>query len=112
MASMDDQFFRKLTRGTLPLLVWAAHFSFVYLLAAAQCMPGALRPGGPNRVLLGVGSGLALAVCLYLAWRERGILRDPKAASVLDWGAGLAAVLAVVGIVWDSVPILLASGCA
>lgn len=112
MASMDDQFFRKLTRGTLPLLVWGGHFSFCYLVAAAQCMPGALRPGGPDRVLLGIATALALAVCLWLAWRERGILRDPKAASILDWGAALGAVLALVGIVWNGVPVLLAGGCA
>ena len=112
MASMDDQFFRKLMRGTLPLLVWGAHFTFCYLLAAAQCMPGALRPGGPNRVLLGIATALALAVCLWLAWRERGILRDPKAASVLDWGGALGAVLALIAIVWNTVPVLLAHGCA
>lgn len=112
MASMDDQFFRKLTRGTLPLLVWAAHFSFVYLLAAAQCMPGALRPGGPDPVLLWAGTALALAACLWLTWRERGILRDPKAASILDWGAALGGVLALVAVVWNAVPLMLASGCA
>ena len=27
MATMDDQFFRKLTRGTLPLLVWGGHLT-------------------------------------------------------------------------------------
>ena len=75
-------------------------------------MPGALRPGGPNRVLLGVATALALAVCLWLAWRERGILRDPKAASILDWAAALGALLALVGIIWNAVPVLLASGCA
>lgn len=112
MASMDDQFFRKLMRGTLPLLAWGAHFTFCYLVAAAQCMPGALRPGGPNRLLLGSATALALAACLWLAWRERAILRNPKAASILDWGAALGALLALIGVAWNAVPVLLARGCA
>lgn len=109
---MHDRFFRQLARGTLPLVVWAAHFTFCYLLAAAQCTPAVMRPGGPDRVLLGVATVAALAVCLWLAWRERGILRDPQAAGLLDWAAALGAVLAVVGIVWTGLPILLVSGCA
>ena len=112
MARMDDQFFRKLTRGTLPLLVWGLHFAFCYLLAAAQCMPGAMRAGGPDRLLLGIVTALALATCLWLAWRERGILRDPKAASVLDWAAALGALLALVAIMWNGLPFLLVRGCA
>ncbi len=112
MASMDDQFFRKLARGTMPLLVWGSHFTVCYLLAAAQCMPGAMRSGGPNRALLGIATALALAVCLWLAWRERGILHEPKAASILDWAAALGALLALVGILWNAVPVLLVSGCA
>ena len=109
---MHDHFFRQLTRGTLPLLVWAAHFSFCYLLAAAQCTPAAMRAGGPDRVVLGIATVLALAVCLWLAWRERGILRDPKAAALLDWAAALGAVLAFIGILWSGLPILLVGGCA
>ena len=109
---MHDHFFRQLTRGTLPLLVWAAHFSFCYLLAAAQCTPAAMRAGGPDRVVLGIATVLALAVCLWLAWRERGILRDPKAAGLLDWAAALGAVLAFIGILWSGLPILLVGGCA
>lgn len=109
---MQDHFFRQLMRGTLPLLVWAAHFTFCYLLAAAQCTPAALRADGPNRVLLGVATVAALAICLWLAWRERGILADAKEAALLDWAAALGAVLAFVGILWTGLPILFVSGCA
>lgn len=109
---MQDHFFRQLMRGTLPLLVWAAHFSFCYLLAAAQCTPAALRADGPNRVLLGIATVAALAICLWLAWRERGILRNATEAALLDWAAALGAVLAFVGILWTGMPILLVSGCA
>lgn len=109
---MHDHFFRQLTRGTLPLLVWGAHFTFCYLLAAAQCTPAAMRADGPNRTLLGIATVAALLVCLWLAWRERGILRDPQAAGLLDWAAALGAALAFVGILWTGLPILLVSGCA
>ena len=109
---MHDHFFRQLARGTLPLLVWAAHFTVCYLLAAAQCTPALMRTGGPDRVLLGIATVAALAACLWLAWRERGILRDPQGAGLLDWAAALGAVLAFVGIVWTGLPILLVSGCA
>lgn len=109
---MQDHFFRQLMRGTLPLLVWAAHFTFCYLLAAAQCTPAVMRTDGPDRLLLGIATLAALAACLWLAWRERGILRNATEAALLDWAAALGAVLAFVGILWTGMPILLVSGCA
>ena len=109
---MGDHFFRQLTRGTLPLLVWAAHFTFCYLLAAAQCTPAAMRAGGPDRVLLGVATVAALAVCAWLAWRERRILRTGAEAGLLDWAAALSALLAFVAIAWSGLTILLVGGCA
>lgn len=109
---MQDGFFRQLLRGTLPLLVWAAHFMLCYLLAAAQCTPAVMRSGGPDRVLLGVATVVALLVCGWLLWRERGILRDAQEAGLLDWAAALSALLAFVGIVWAGLPLLLVSGCA
>ena len=109
---MGDHFFRQLVRGTLPLLVWAAHFTFCYLLAAAQCTPALMRTGGPDRVPLAVATVAALAACGYLLWRERGILRDAQVAGLLDWAAALGAVLALVGIVWTGLPLLLVKGCA
>ena len=109
---MQDHFFKQLVRGTLPLLVWAAHFTFCYLLAAAQCTPALMRAGGPDRVLMGIATALALALCGWLAWRERGILRNPQGAGLLDWAAALGAMLALVGIAWTGLPLLLVGGCA
>ena len=111
---MDDHFWRKLTRGILPLLLWAAHFTFCYLVAAAQCSPAVMRPGGPDRMLLGMVTVAALALCAWLMWRERAILRPGAAAQarLLDWAAALGAALAFVAIVWTGLPILLVEGCA
>lgn len=111
---MHDHFWRQLTRGTLPLLLWAAHFTFCYLVAAAQCTPAVMRAGGPDRMLLGMVTVAALAVCAWLMWRERAILRAGAAAQarLLDWAAALGAALAFVAIVWTGLPILLVEGCA
>ena len=83
-----------------------------YLLAAAQCTPAVMRTGGPDRLLLGIATVAALAACLWLAWRERGILRNATEAALLDWAAALGAVLAFVGILWTGMPIFFVSGCA
>ena len=109
---MHDRFFRRLLRGTLPLLVWAGHFTFCYLLAAAQCTPAAMQSDGPDRLLLGGVTAAALALCAWLAWRERGILRDAHGAGLLEWAAALSAVLALVGIAWTGLPLLLVGGCS
>ena len=111
---MDDHFWRRLARGTLPLLVWAAQFTFCYLLAAAQCTPAAMRAGGPDRVLMGGVTLVALALCAWLMWRERGILREGafEKARLLDWAAALAALMAFVAIIWTGLPVLLVDGCA
>ena len=109
---MQDRFWRQLLRGTLPLLVWAAHFTFCYLLAAAQCTPALMRAGGPDRGLMGIVTVLALAVVAWLLWRERGILENAKEAPLLDWAGALGALLALVGIVWTGLPLLLVQGCA
>jgi hypothetical protein len=109
---MQDRFWRQLLRATLPLLVWAGHFTFCYLLAAAQCTPAVMRAGGPDRMLMGIVTAGALALCAWLLWRERAIVRDAREAALVDWSAALGALLAIVGIVWTGMPLMLVQGCA
>jgi hypothetical protein len=106
-----EAFWRRLFSGALPLLVWSAHFAFAYGLAAAQCTPAGLRPGGPDRALLGIVTLAAIGACAWLAWRARGVpaRRD---AGVLDWARLVLAVLALVAVAWTGVPLLLVAGCA
>jgi hypothetical protein len=111
MDKHSEHFFRRALRATLPLLIWIAHFAFSYGTAAAQCAPGGLRAGGPDRLLLGAVTAAALAACALLAWRRR--------AALLSHGVGLAeragavlAVLACVAIAWGGLPLLLVAGCA
>jgi len=99
-------------RGTLPLLVWAAHFAACYVFVAAQCSPLGYETGNPQRWPLAAMTVLALAVCGWLLWKWRGTLRhaDEKTA-LLDWAAAGSALLSFVGIVWTSVPMWLVVGC-
>ena len=106
-----DGFWRRLLAGTLPLLVWSAHFAFSYGLAAAQCTPAGLRAGGPDRALLGGVTVAAIVVCAWLAWRARGVpSRDD--AGLLDRARLVLAVLALIAVAWGGVPLLLVAGCA
>jgi hypothetical protein len=97
--------------GILPLLVWSLHFAFTYGLAAAQCTPAGMRPGGPDRVLLGAVTLVAVGACAWLAWRSRGVLRRED-AGLLDWARLVLAALALVAVAWTGVPLLLVDGCA
>ena len=108
---MDDQFFRRATRASLPFLVWAAHFGFSYIVAAAQCTPGAWRPEGPNPWLLGGVTLLALAVCVWSGVTGGKRLRQGSTEFV-DYVAAASAVLAFVAIAWAGIPVLLVTGCA
>lgn len=108
---MRERFFKKLMRGTLPMLVWAAHFAACYVLVAADCRPAAAA-SGPNRLPLVLITVAALAICAVLAWRARTTLGSGgEKTALLDWAAALSALLAFVGIVWTSVPLWFVKVC-
>lgn len=107
-----EHFFRRLLRAILPLLVWLLHFAFCYGLAAAQCTPAGLRPGGPDRTAMGIATVAALAVLAWLVWRGRAVPGRPGRAGLWEWASFLFAALALVAVAWSSVGILLVAGCA
>jgi uncharacterized integral membrane protein len=109
----SEHFFLRVLRATLPLLVWIGHFAFSYGLAAAQCTPVGLRPGGPDRLLIGGVSLAACGACALLAWRAWRILRrHGRTAGLLDRVAFLLALLALVAIAWGAMPLFLVDGCS
>ena len=117
---MSDRFFIRLLYGTLPLLVWALHFFAVYLLVAAQCSPALITPQAPRHAMLAMLSVLALTACATLLWRARATLRDgakndakndASPPRLLDWAQAGSAVLAMLGVIWTSVPVLMIDGC-
>lgn len=110
---MRERFFRKLIRGTLPMLVWAAHFAGSYVLVAAQCSPAGFAPGSPHRLPLALMTIVALAICAALAWRARRTLSGgDQETALLDWAAALTALLAFAGIAWTSVPLWFVDSCS
>jgi len=110
---MRERFFRKLIRGTLPMLVWAAHFAGSYVLVAAQCSPAGFAPGSPHRLPLALMTMVALAICAALAWRARStFIGGDEQTALLDWAAALTALLAFAGIAWTSVPLWFVESCS
>lgn len=100
---MGERFFHKLWQGTAPLVVWAAHFFFCYLYAAAACGRGTWA------VLAGVTLA-ALAAAGRLAWqawppggRPRGMLQAARLGG---------AILALVAIAWGALPLAMFGACA
>ena len=112
-----EGFWRRVLWPTLPLLVWIAHFAFSYGLAAAQCSPAGMRPGGPDRLVLAASTLGAFAICALLAWRAcRSLGRHGRqagrAAGLAERAALWLAVLALIAIAWGGLPLLLVAGCA
>jgi hypothetical protein len=94
---MGDRFWTKLWQGTAPLALWAAHFFFCYLYAAAD--------GPAPRVVLG---GVTLAALAGAGWLARQACRAPGSRrSGLRGVARLGgAILAFVAIAWGALPLL------
>ncbi len=103
-----ERFFGQVILASAPLMLWAAHFAALYLVVAAQCSP-ALAPGMPSVGLLWSLTAIAAAACLALLWQARAALA-PDAGLVRLAQAG-SALLALAGIAWNAVPLLLLDGC-
>ena len=101
---MRTNLFTGLLKGTAPLLVWALHFALCYGVVAAQCSPALVATATPSRTLLLVLSAVALAACVPMLGRHWPL-------RLLDWARAGGAVLALAGIAWTTVPLLLLDGC-
>lgn len=107
-------FFRASIHASLPLVWWALHFAFCYAGLAIGCTAGwdrgASLVGSPLQTALLIGSAIAVAgaaVLLLHAWR-RARADD---GSLLPRVRLVAAVMALIGIAWTSVPLLLLPLC-
>lgn len=113
--SAREHFFARALHGSLPLLVWAAHFFASYVLVAAQCSPALMTPDGPSMWLLALMSAAGLGVCAVLLWRAWQAVRKARAAgrepALTDWAAFGSSVLALVGIAWTTLPLLMLEHC-
>lgn len=110
---MRDRFFVRVLHGTLPLLVWAAHFFVSYSLVAAQCSPAAITRDAPSLWMLALLSAVALGLCTLLLWRAWQTVRASAGEPALhDWAALGSGIMGLMGVVWTSLPLLMLDGCA
>ena len=111
--SMRDRFFVRALHGSLPLMVWAAHFFVCYLLVAAQCSPAAITRDAPSVWLLAALSAAALGACALLLWRAWRVVRaaggNPALHELAALGSG---ILGLIGIGWTTLPLFMLDGCA
>lgn len=104
-----------LWQGGGPFFVWALHFFGVYVLDAAGCNAGwdeaALAGTSLLRVLLVAVSALALGWIAWLLWRADGGRPPRGREGLLAVAAAGSAWLALVGVAWVSVPVLMLPLC-
>lgn len=85
------------------VIVWALHFALIYGATGVACARGA-----PHAALLAVSAATAVAVLLLMVIIVRGARASQRFESWL--GAALGA-FALVGVVWESLPVLLVEAC-
>jgi hypothetical protein len=107
-------FFRTALRSSLPLWLWAVHFAFSYVAVAIGCRLGWQQApdGAWSRLdtILALGSALAAGAALWLLCRA---CRPAASGSpgLSKRVRGLASLLALLAIVWTTVPMLVLPVC-
>lgn len=98
-ARFNSPFFRGAWSGTVPLLIWAAHFFGCYALVALGC-----DQGWPIRWPLLAYSFIIMA---GLGWLTVATCRQAQRSpgSTLESVRWLVALLALIGSVWTTVPL-------
>ena len=98
-----------------PLFVWAAHFAFCYVAAAAGCPDGGTglpaRPDGGLQAALVGATLVAAAVLGWMLWRGCRARGGADDDSLVRFARPTAALLSLAGIAWASVPLLLLPAC-
>lgn len=109
MMDIQDSFIRRSLRATAPLWLWAGHWSLCYLAVGGMCLRGSWSAYA-QPVLAGI-SAVALAAAAFMLWRGMRRLRGQPPQGLLDWALAGSAVLALAGIAWTSLPLLMVDGC-
>jgi hypothetical protein len=93
-----DGTLKRLLYATVPLLLWAAHWALMYVLAAVHASRAAM-------LALCVP---AVGVAALLVWRgARPCVARDSHRSLHQLALAIGAVLALIAIVWTSIPLLL-----
>ncbi|MCK0509874.1 hypothetical protein [Aromatoleum buckelii] len=85
------------------VIVWALHFSVIYGLSALACARSA-----PQAVpwVIGVATLVAIGACVAIIVRELG-----QGPGFEPWLAAGLAVLALLAILWEALPVLMVAPC-
>ena len=113
---MNRELVAQTLRGSAPLLLWGVHFTLCYVLVGAQCSPALYDAAAPRWWSLAALSVLALGLCAAMLWRALRLLGAldqslDEALPLRQWAATAGALLALVGIAWTSLPLLMLDGC-
>ena len=106
-----------LVRMSAPLVIWALHFLVIYGLTAIACARGfaATRVLGLDAVSWGIALATfvaagAMLFTIGVAVRQLRPQSDGTAAFV-NWMSAAAGGLALVGVLWEAVPVLVVPVC-
>ncbi|MGH6611019.1 MAG: hypothetical protein ACRECQ_12265 [Burkholderiaceae bacterium] len=80
------------------VLIWSAHFLFIYAFTALACTRG-FADVIPAAVVIATGIGVVAASMMLRA----GLRRDPKFS---DWMTTWVCGLAIVAMLWETLPLL------
>lgn len=105
---MQTRSLRKVWQASAPLIIWAAHFALCYGVVATECSPALARQQLSIGFLLWA-SAFSIGACGWMLWRARSVLE--QATNLARLAQAGSAVLALAGIVWTSIPLLLLDGC-
>jgi hypothetical protein len=109
MTEIRDSVTVRSLRASAPLLVWAAHWSLCYLAVAGICSRGTWSAS--VRPVLASISLVALVVVSIMLWRAWRRLHGRLPTTLGEWSLAGGAVLALAGIAWTSLPLLMVDGC-
>jgi hypothetical protein len=107
-----SSFFAGVRAASAPLLLWAAHFAFCYLAVAVVCASDAPSMAAPQlRLWLAAGTALATAAGAWLLLRAWRLDRREPGGGLLPKVRLVAAVLALVAMLWIGMPQALLPVC-
>lgn len=116
MQDNHDSLFRKMLLATAPLLLWGAHFVFLYVFVAASCIAGmsdVMLAGVPAQtaVLLLESAAAIVAAGVLLLRSARTLKRRGSQVRLVEMAYAGSALLALIAIVWASLPVLFLRTC-
>lgn len=105
-------FARGVWSGSVPLLLWAGHFTACYVAAAAGCIGVADPAPAAARITAFVAAATAVALLLG-GWLLARACRDVRTApgDLMPRLRLLVAALSCVGIAWTGVPLAFLAPC-